>query len=268
MEVLASQAPPALSRVSLYLTPPRVTIDPPGAVAVSPVEVALSSRAGAAIRYTLDGTEPTSASPLATGPVRVAGTATLRARAFDGRGPSPVTAAADFRVLGEDQWKAATSFLVPPTPGLRASLFEGGWQTLDQMEGRAPLEVRDAAGFDIALATRAEQCAIAFEGFVDVPEDGLYTFATLSDDGSRLYVDGERVVENDGLHGMDRREGKVALRNIRRDAIDKVKKQEKEGEFSEDQSRDEQDKVQKLTDKFIAEIEKLLAEKEADILKV
>ena len=63
-------------------------------------------------------------------------------------------------------------------------------------------------------------------------------------------------------------EGKVVLRNIRRDAIDKVKKQEKEGEFSEDQSRDEQDKVQKLTDKFIAEIEKLLAEKEADILKV
>ena len=63
-------------------------------------------------------------------------------------------------------------------------------------------------------------------------------------------------------------EGKVALRNIRRDAIDKVKKQEKDGEFSEDQSRDAQDKVQKLTDKFIGEIEKLLAQKEADILKV
>lgn len=63
-------------------------------------------------------------------------------------------------------------------------------------------------------------------------------------------------------------EGKVALRNVRRDAIDKVKKQEKDGELSEDQSRDEQDKVQKLTDKFIAELEKLLAEKEADILKV
>ena len=63
-------------------------------------------------------------------------------------------------------------------------------------------------------------------------------------------------------------EGKVALRNIRRDAIDKVKKQEKEAELSEDQSRDEQDKVQKLTDKFIALIDKQLAEKEADILKV
>jgi ribosome recycling factor len=63
-------------------------------------------------------------------------------------------------------------------------------------------------------------------------------------------------------------EGKVALRNIRRDAIEKVKKQEKEGELSEDQSRDEQDKVQKLTDRFIAELEKHLATKEAEILKV
>ncbi len=63
-------------------------------------------------------------------------------------------------------------------------------------------------------------------------------------------------------------EGKVALRNIRRDAIDKVKKLEKEGEFSEDQSRDEQDGIQKLTDRYISEIEKHLATKEADILKV
>ena len=63
-------------------------------------------------------------------------------------------------------------------------------------------------------------------------------------------------------------EGKVALRNIRRDGIDRIKKQEKDGELSEDQSRDAQDKVQKLTDRFIVEIEKHLAEKEADILKV
>jgi ribosome recycling factor len=63
-------------------------------------------------------------------------------------------------------------------------------------------------------------------------------------------------------------EGKVALRNVRRDAIDRIKKQEKDGDLSEDQSRDEQDKVQKVTDKFIAQLEKLLAEKETDILKV
>jgi ribosome recycling factor len=63
-------------------------------------------------------------------------------------------------------------------------------------------------------------------------------------------------------------EGKVALRNIRRDGIDRVKKQEKDGELSEDQSRDEQEKIQKLTDRYIAAVEKHLADKEADILKV
>ena len=63
-------------------------------------------------------------------------------------------------------------------------------------------------------------------------------------------------------------EGKVALRNIRRDAIEKVKKTEKDGSISEDQSRDEQDKIQNLTNKFISQIENHLADKEAEILKV
>jgi len=63
-------------------------------------------------------------------------------------------------------------------------------------------------------------------------------------------------------------EGKVSLRNIRRDAIEKIKKSEKAAEISEDQSRDQQEKVQKLTDQFISEVEKHLNEKEIDILKV
>ena len=63
-------------------------------------------------------------------------------------------------------------------------------------------------------------------------------------------------------------EGKVGLRNLRREGVDRIKKQEKDGELSEDQSHDEQEKVQKLTDRFIAELEKKLTEKEAEILKV
>ena len=63
-------------------------------------------------------------------------------------------------------------------------------------------------------------------------------------------------------------EGKVALRNIRRDAIDKVKKLEKEGQLSKDQSHDEQDVIQKILEKFIIELDKQLTLKEADILKV
>ena len=63
-------------------------------------------------------------------------------------------------------------------------------------------------------------------------------------------------------------EGKVALRNIRRDAIEKIKKSEKDGDLSEDQSRDEQEIIQKETDHFINDIEQKLLEKEAEILKV
>ena len=63
-------------------------------------------------------------------------------------------------------------------------------------------------------------------------------------------------------------EGKVAIRNIRRDGVDGVRKLEKASEISEDESRDQQDKIQKLTDKYVMEVDRVFAEKERDILKV
>ena len=60
-------------------------------------------------------------------------------------------------------------------------------------------------------------------------------------------------------------EGRVAIRNIRRDANDALKKNK---EMPEDEVKRQQDDIQKATDKYIALIDKLLAEKEADILKV
>jgi ribosome recycling factor len=63
-------------------------------------------------------------------------------------------------------------------------------------------------------------------------------------------------------------DGKVAIRNIRRDGVDGVRKLEKASEISEDESRDQQDKIQKLTDKYVVEVEKAFAEKEKDIMKV
>lgn len=63
-------------------------------------------------------------------------------------------------------------------------------------------------------------------------------------------------------------EGRVAIRSIRRDAIDSIRKLEKNGELSEDESRDRQDDLQKLTNKYISKIDDLLAEKEKDITTV
>ena len=63
-------------------------------------------------------------------------------------------------------------------------------------------------------------------------------------------------------------EGKVAIRHIRRDAIEDVRKQEKKSELSEDESRDLQNEIQKATDKFTNKIDELLAAKDKDIMTV
>ena len=63
-------------------------------------------------------------------------------------------------------------------------------------------------------------------------------------------------------------EGKVSVRNVRRDAVDAVRKQEKNKDISEDESRDLQDEIQKLTDKYTAKIDEMLEAKEKDISTV
>ncbi|MCM0591889.1 MAG: ribosome recycling factor [Gloeotrichia echinulata DEX184] len=63
-------------------------------------------------------------------------------------------------------------------------------------------------------------------------------------------------------------EGRVGIRNIRRDAMDSIRKQEKSAAIPEDEARDQQDKLQKLTNKYIARIDELLVEKEKDISTV
>jgi ribosome recycling factor len=78
----------------------------------------------------------------------------------------------------------------------------------------------------------------------------------------------ERRKEFVKMAGKFAEEGKVAIRNIRRDAVDSVRKQEKSSEISEDESKDLQDKIQKLTDKYITKIDESLAEKEKDITTI
>ncbi|MNX89214.1 Ribosome-recycling factor [compost metagenome] len=63
-------------------------------------------------------------------------------------------------------------------------------------------------------------------------------------------------------------EGKVAIRNVRRDEQDKIKAAEKKSEITQDDSKRLQDQLQKLTDRFVAEIDKALSAKEAEIMEV
>jgi ribosome recycling factor len=71
-----------------------------------------------------------------------------------------------------------------------------------------------------------------------------------------------KVVKTEG------EDAKVAVRNVRRDANDALKKLIKDKEISEDDERRAQDEIQKLTDKYVAEIDKMLQIKEAEMMAV
>jgi len=103
---------------------------------------------------------------------------------------------------------------------------------------------------------------------------------SMSDIGLTPNNDGEMVRLNIPPLTSDRRqelvkiagkyaeEGRVSIRNIRRDAIEEVRKAEKKHELSEDEARDIQDKIQKLTDKYVAKVDEILKAKEEDISTV
>ena len=63
-------------------------------------------------------------------------------------------------------------------------------------------------------------------------------------------------------------DAKVSIRSIRRDGMDVVKDEQKKSEITEDQKADFEDKIQKLTDKYVAEIDKLLENKEKEIMTI
>ena len=63
-------------------------------------------------------------------------------------------------------------------------------------------------------------------------------------------------------------DAKVAIRNIRRDANDMVKKQQKANEISEDEQKNAEDSIQKMTDEFVAKIDKMIEAKSKEIMTV
>jgi len=112
-------------------------------------------------------------------------------------------------------------------------------------------------------------CLQAIEKAISMSDLGI----TPNNDGKLIRINvppltEERRKEFCKLASKYAEEGKVALRNIRRDAIDKEKKEEKDSQISLDESRDNQQKIQKITDGFINSIELKLLEKEKEILKV
>lgn len=96
---------------------------------------------------------------------------------------------------------------------------------------------------------------------------------TPSNDGSVIRLPIPQLTEERRLEltKMIRRiaeEGRVAVRNVRRDVNEEIKKAEKQSVLSEDESRRLQERIQEVTDHSVAEIDRLLAQKERELLEV
>ncbi len=161
-----------------------------------------------AMRYTLDGQDPTVTSTLYGGPIVLSDSCTLKAAVFrDGKRLSSIEEM-DFTRLVP---RPALSVDAVAT-GLDYAYYEGEWRALPDFGGLEPVRTGTCDTFTIELERRDERWAFRYEGYVKVPRDGLYTFYTDSDDGSRLLVDGRVVVDNDGPHSALEKSGEVALK--------------------------------------------------------
>jgi hexosaminidase len=166
---------------------------------------------GSLIRYTLDGSEPGEASPRYGSPIRVPlplGQSTrLNLVVVAPGGRRSVVYGATFlrrAPLEAKPYDAAQ-------PGLKYAVFEGRFNTVQDVSQGAPSQSGYTHSLDLAQFGRSLNYGIHFEGYLKVPLDAFYRFAVDSDDGAVLRIDDEVVVDNDGEHASRELIGRIPL---------------------------------------------------------
>jgi alpha-mannosidase len=181
-----------------------------GGLFLDEVKIELASvTEDASFVYTLDGSEPGPESPRLDGALVLDEPVILRARTL-ARGMRPSS------VL-ERRFERTTPLLPVESPGdlapgLRFDAYEGeGWDKLPDFDVLEPVKSGTASAVDLSPRTRDDDFALRFRGYIEIPRRGIYAFSLSSDDGSRLLIGGQLVIDNDGLHGASEKRGFIAL---------------------------------------------------------
>ncbi len=97
--------------------------------------------------------------------------------------------------------------------------YEGRWAEMPDFSTLSPVETGSIATFTIpaGAATGVNFYGVRFTGRIHIAQAGEYTFYSASNDGSRLFIDGALIVDNDGQHTLVEEEGSVSLSNGLRD---------------------------------------------------
>lgn len=179
-----------------------------GAFTTAPLVSLSSATPGATIHYTTDGTQPGEASPVYRQPFRLSGNATVQAIALkDGLLSSNVAVSS---VVKYD-WMEAQK-VKKLSPGIRYAYYEPAAPSLSSIANAAPQKKGVVPVISLAEKARKDKFCFVFEGYLDIKRSGVYTLYTDSDDGSDLWIDDVKVVDNDGDHNGAEAGGKAALK--------------------------------------------------------
>ena len=152
------------------------------------------------IRYTLNGNEPDEHSPVYSQPIKINCNTVIKAKLFK-TGYTP----GSYR-------KSTLTFVDPEKNGLMYHYYEGDWEKIPDFTSLQP--VRSGTIYEIGLDQipfKQEKFGLLLQGSIEIPTTALYTFYVNSNDGSKLFIDGEIVIDNDGLHGALENQGAVKL---------------------------------------------------------
>jgi mono/diheme cytochrome c family protein len=116
--------------------------------------------------------------------------------------------------LNDNEAGELAQYLLSPAtralaPNVRYEVYHGEWSQLPDFDALEPVKTGECAGFDLSVAEREDHFGIRFEGYLRFPGRGSYTMSLGSDDGSALYVNGLKIIDNDGIHAHTVEEGRA-----------------------------------------------------------
>lgn len=98
-----------------------------------------------------------------------------------------------------------------PIPGLKYKMYEGNWFNLPDFDNMETSKTGIISDISFPEGNKGIDFGLVYSGYIKIEESGMYTFSLASDDGSKLSISGNTVVENNGRHGVIEREGLVYL---------------------------------------------------------
>lgn len=96
-------------------------------------------------------------------------------------------------------------------PGVAYTYYEGKFKSTADVLKAKPVKEGTFRNFSIKEAAADDHFGYQFHSLINIPEKGVYKFHIYSDDGARLFIDGQEVIDNDGSHSAGEATGKVAL---------------------------------------------------------